>query len=94
MRLREELNRTWVPGRFVRPAHLGITLIAKMLEDKFGGVPKPFPPIPNLLKEVERKLIEGQGNIAELDRRQCKAIPFLLWTSPQGWSENEQFLKD
>jgi hypothetical protein len=94
MRLREELNRTWVPGRFVRPAHLGITPIAKMLEEKFGGVPKPVPPMPNMLKEVERKLIEGRGNIAELDRRQCKAIPFLLWTSPQGWSENEQFLQD
>ena len=94
MRLREELNRTWVPGRFVRPANLSITPIAKMLEEKFGGVPKPVTPMPNMLKEVERRLVESKGNIAELDRRQCKAIPFLLWNSPQGWSENEQFLQD
>ena len=94
MRLREELNRVWVPARIVRPAHLKITPIAKRLEDKFGGAPRQVTPMRNLLEEVERKLTASRGKLTGLERRQRKVIPFLLWTSPQKWSENEKLVTE
>ena len=94
MGLKEELNRVWKPARFLRPAHLQIIPIAKRLEEKFGGAPRPVEPMRNLMEEVERKLTVSQGNINGLERRQLKVIPFLLWTSPQKWSENEKLVTD
>ena len=94
MRLRDELNRTWAPVRFVRPATLAIAPVAEDLERRFGGVPVPLPPLPNLLEETERRLIVGKGDISGLDRRHRKALPYILWTSSRGWSENERLVKD
>ncbi|HYN77373.1 MAG TPA: EH signature domain-containing protein [Lamprocystis sp. (in: g-proteobacteria)] len=54
----------------------------------------PLPPMPNLLEETERRLIAGKGDISGLDRRHLKALPYILWTSPRGWSENERLVKD
>jgi EH_Signature domain len=94
VRLRDELSRTWAPVRFVRPAHLAIQPVVEDLERRFGGVPVPLPPLPNVLEEAERRLIAGRGDISGLDRRHRKALPYILWTSPRGWSENEPLLKD
>lgn len=94
LRLRDELSRTWAPVRFVRPAKLAIQPVAEDLDRRFGGVPVSLPPLPTVLEEAERRLIAGRGDISGLDRRHRKALPYLLWTSPRGWSENEQLVDD
>ncbi|MGV0951411.1 MAG: EH signature domain-containing protein [Azonexus sp.] len=94
MRLSDELSRTWAPVQFVRPAHLAIQPVVEDLERRFGGIPVPLPPLPNLLAETERYLIAGRGDISGLDQRHRKAVPYILWTSPRGWSENERLVRD
>ncbi len=94
MRLRDELTRKWTPVRFMRPATLAIAPVAQDLERRFGGVPVPLPPLPNLLEETERRLNAGKGDISGLDRRHRKAVPYILWTSPREWSQNERLVKD
>ena len=94
MRLTDELTRKWIAVRFVRPTTLAIAPVAQDLERRFGGVPVPLPPLPNLLEEAERRLIAGKGDICGLDRRHRKALPYILWTSPREWSQNEQSVQD
>lgn len=87
------LNRSWRPVRF-RPQALAIQAKAEELEQKFGGVPRELALPPNLLKEAERLLTIGQGNISGLSAKQRKAVPHILWTSPHGWSENARLVDD
>lgn len=94
MGLRAELNRVWPTPKFVRPANLKIIPIVKELEKLFPPAPTPVTPMTNLLEEVERILTKTQGNLAVLNRRQMMVIPFLLWTAPERWSENENFVTD
>jgi hypothetical protein len=92
--LRGELSRAWTPVRFVRPSNLAIQPLVEALEQRFGVLPVSLTPLPKVLKEAERRLIAGRGDISELDPRHLKALPYLLWTSPRGWSENERLVTD
>ncbi|MBK1720483.1 EH signature domain-containing protein [Thiocystis violacea] len=94
LKLKAALSRPWRTVRFVRPPALAIQAMAETLERKFGGAPVELPPPRNLLEEVEKLLIAGRGDIFGLDRKQCKAVPYILWTSPQGWSENARLVND
>lgn len=88
------LNRPWPSVRFVHPKTLAIQAVAEELEQRFGGVIRESTPPPNLLEEAERLLIIGRGNISGLDTKPRKAIPYILWASSQGWSENAQLVDD
>jgi hypothetical protein len=92
--LMAELNRNWIPVRFVRPAKLAIEAVAEDLDRRFGGVPQEPRQFPNIVDEAERLLIAGQGDISGLTPVQRKAIPYILWTSKQAWSENEALVRD
>jgi len=90
---KDELNRIRVTVRFVRPSKLAIQVVAQELEQRFGGVPPLLAPLPNVVEEAEKRLIAGQGDISKLDRRQCKAVPYILWSSPR-WSNNARLIGD
>lgn len=92
MLFKDELNRIRVTVRFVRPSKLAIQVVAEELERRFGGAPPPLAPLPNVVEEAEKRLIAGQGDISKLDRRQCKAVPYILWSSP--WSNNARLIGD
>ncbi|MDG4594764.1 MAG: EH signature domain-containing protein [Candidatus Contendobacter sp.] len=68
--------------------------MAEELERRFGGAPPPLDPLPNVVEEAEKRLIAGRGDISKLDRRHCKAVPYILWSSPQGWSNNARLIGD
>ena len=93
MLFKDELNRIRVTVRFVRPSKLAIQVVADELERRFGGAPPPLAPLPNVVEEAEKRLIAGQGDISKLDRRQCKAVPYILWSSPR-WSNNARLIGD
>ena len=92
--LSDALGRPWTPVRFVRPAQLAIAPVAAAVKRRFGGLPVPLPPLPNVLEEAERRLIAGRGALSGLEPRHRKALPYILWTSPRGWSDNEQLVTD
>lgn len=94
LKLKAALSRPWRAVRFVRPQALAIQTMAETLERKFGGAPVELPPPRNLLDEVEKRLIASRGDIFGLDPKQCKAVPYILWISPQGWSENARLVND
>lgn len=92
--LKDELTRTWAPVPFVRPTPLAIAPVAAAVKQRFGGLPVPLPPLPNVLEEAERRLIAGRGALAGLNLKHRKALPYLLWTSPHGWSEHAPLVTD
>lgn len=94
MLFKDELNRIRITVRFVRPSKLAIQVEAEKWEQRFGGAPPPLAPLSNVVEETEKRLIAGRGDIAKLDRRHCKAVPYILWSSPQGWSNNARLIGD
>ncbi|WP_295455388.1 EH signature domain-containing protein [uncultured Thiodictyon sp.] len=93
-KLMTELGRNWTAVRFVRPARLAIGPVAEELERRFGGIPREPRPFQNVLDITERLLISGRGDISGLTRFQLKAVPYILWTSQEAWSEDKRLVGD
>lgn len=93
-RLRDALNKGWAAPRFVPPTRFALDPVVLDLDQRFGGVPVDLSGTAMLLDEVERLLISQGGDLGPLTRRQRKAIPHLLWSSPKGWSEHEGLVGD
>lgn len=92
---KQALSLPWPIPKLALPAHSSLEKAAEEIARRFGGVPKEEKPIQDDLKALRALLADINGDLSRMpldnlskgERRQLKALPWILWDPQQRWSE-------
>lgn len=93
MGLYAELQRPLPTFRFRFAEFPQLRILAEKLDRKYGGAPAEFPPAEDALARIKHKLALSGGDLRTLTPRERRKVHWIIWSAPEGWSEDHDFME-